>query len=257
MEFILVSLVAFSGALLSFFSGFGLGTLLLPVMMLFFPPEVAVAATAVVHMANNIFKFALMGRHTVWSVVWSFGCWSVVGAFAGAWALMKMAIQPAIYAYSIGSYHFEMTWVKWLIALVIVLFVSIERKGWLKKTSGNAVWMATGGVVSGFFGGFSGHQGAIRSAFLTNTGLTKEELIGTRASIAALVDTTRIFVYIETIALGWQSMNRAVLLVACMAAFSGAFLGTRWLKKTTSEFVERFISVSLILFSLLLAAGIV
>jgi len=37
-------------------SGFGLGTLLLPVFALFFPLPVAIAATALVHLANNFFK---------------------------------------------------------------------------------------------------------------------------------------------------------------------------------------------------------
>jgi hypothetical protein len=64
-----VAVVSFGAALLTLFSGFGLGTLLLPVFALFLPVEIAVAATAVVHLANNLFKLALVGRHADRSVV--------------------------------------------------------------------------------------------------------------------------------------------------------------------------------------------
>ena len=50
----LVLLVALAASLLSFFSGFGLGTLLLPAFAVVAPLDVAVAATAVVHLANNL-----------------------------------------------------------------------------------------------------------------------------------------------------------------------------------------------------------
>ena len=59
MEYLIVSLAAILVATLTLFSGFGLGTLLMPVFALFFPLETAVAATALVHLANGLFKLAL------------------------------------------------------------------------------------------------------------------------------------------------------------------------------------------------------
>ena len=56
MDVLFVSAVALAAAGLTLFSGFGLGTLLLPALLLFFPPEMAVALTAIVHFLNNIFK---------------------------------------------------------------------------------------------------------------------------------------------------------------------------------------------------------
>jgi uncharacterized membrane protein YfcA len=55
-EELLVLAVALAASLLTFFSGFGLGTLLLPAFALVFPLDVAVAATALVHLANNVSK---------------------------------------------------------------------------------------------------------------------------------------------------------------------------------------------------------
>ena len=55
MEIILISLAAFLTAILTFFSGFGLGTILMPVFAIFFPIDIAIALTGVVHFANNLF----------------------------------------------------------------------------------------------------------------------------------------------------------------------------------------------------------
>ena len=61
MEIIIIGLVAFFAAILTFFSGFGLGTILTPVMMVFFPVDIAVAFTGIVHFSNNIFKLFING----------------------------------------------------------------------------------------------------------------------------------------------------------------------------------------------------
>ena len=71
--FLIVGITAFLAAGLTMYSGFGLGTLMLPVFALFFPVEVAVVATAMVHGANNVFKVSLLGRHADREVVLKFG----------------------------------------------------------------------------------------------------------------------------------------------------------------------------------------
>jgi uncharacterized membrane protein YfcA len=69
MDYIVVCTVALLVSILTLFSGFGLGTVLMPAFALFFPVPVAIAATAVVHLANNIFKVFLVGRKADWGVV--------------------------------------------------------------------------------------------------------------------------------------------------------------------------------------------
>ncbi len=60
---IVVVLVAFAAAGLTLFSGFGLGSLLMPAFAMVFPVPLAIAATAVVHLLNNLFKTAMLGRY--------------------------------------------------------------------------------------------------------------------------------------------------------------------------------------------------
>jgi uncharacterized membrane protein YfcA len=84
IAFVIVGLAAFSVSLLTLFSGFGLGTLLLPTFALFIPVEVAVASTAVVHAANNVFKVGLLAGGARRDIVLRFGAPAIVASFFGA-----------------------------------------------------------------------------------------------------------------------------------------------------------------------------
>lgn len=75
MELIVICLVAFLTAILTFFSGFGLGTILMPVFAIFFPIEIAIAITGVVHFSNNLFKISLAGKSADKEVL--FNCISI------------------------------------------------------------------------------------------------------------------------------------------------------------------------------------
>ena len=97
MEYLIICGVSLIAAGLTLFSGFGLGTLLLPAFALFFPAEVAVGMTAVVHLANNLFKFALLGKHADKSVAMRFGIPAIFAALIGAKMLLFIANLPSIY----------------------------------------------------------------------------------------------------------------------------------------------------------------
>ena len=85
MEVLIISIVAFLAALLTFFSGFGLGTILTPVMLIFFPPEIAISLTGIVHFCNNIFKLSIIGSQFNKEVLIKFGIPAVIFAFAGSY----------------------------------------------------------------------------------------------------------------------------------------------------------------------------
>ncbi|HEU5323274.1 MAG TPA: TSUP family transporter, partial [Methylomirabilota bacterium] len=103
MKHLVVSVVAFLMSGLTLLSGFGLGTVLTPTFALFFPVPVAVAATALVHLANNGFKLFLLGRYADWRIVVRFGVPAAIAAFAGASLLSLVARLPALIAYDLGG----------------------------------------------------------------------------------------------------------------------------------------------------------
>ena len=73
MDVVIIALVTFSAAILTFFSGFGLGTILTPVMLIFFPVEIAIAFTGIVHFSNNIFKLFIISKNIDKEVLIKFG----------------------------------------------------------------------------------------------------------------------------------------------------------------------------------------
>src|ERR1700730_425096 len=91
------------GVGVTLFSGFGLGTVLMPAFALFFPVPVAIAATAIVHLANNLFKFALVGRSADWRIALKFSLPAAVAAITGASLLIGFAGLPAMVGAVIGS----------------------------------------------------------------------------------------------------------------------------------------------------------
>jgi uncharacterized membrane protein YfcA len=88
---LVVGAVAFSASALTVVSGFWLGTLLLPALLFFLPADLAVAATAVVHLLNNLFKLLLFGRHADRRFVGRFGVPAVLAAVAGSLVLVGLS----------------------------------------------------------------------------------------------------------------------------------------------------------------------
>ncbi|MCC7244196.1 MAG: sulfite exporter TauE/SafE family protein [Saprospiraceae bacterium] len=253
----IILIVAFLASMLTLFSGFGLGTLLTPVFGVFFPLQVAVAMTGVVHLSNNLFKMSLLHRNVSREMLWRFGAPSVVGGLVGALLLNQLGKLPALYVWEWDGHIRQVTLLKLCIAALMIFFAFMEIVPALKKVNFAGRYLTTGGLLSGFFGGLSGHQGALRSAFLVNTGLTKEQFVATGTAIACLVDLTRLPIYIQGFAAQNLLDQWPLLLMTTAAAFAGAWLGTRYLKKITLETVQRITAVMIIIISVLLAAGVI
>ena len=259
--FLAIGLTAFAASALTLFAGFGLGTLLLPVFALFFPAEVAVAATAVVHGLNSLFKVFLVGRHADRRIVLRFGLPAVAAAFAGAALLATLASRPPV--------RLEWPWgaeevppVQIGMGLLILLFAIVEllpeRAIALRLP---ARWLPLGGLLSGFFGGLSGHQGALRAIVLRRAGLAPREFAGTQAILALMVDAARLLVYG---AAAWGRHFGALasdgaglpVVIGTLCAFAGAFTGTRLFPKVTIGALQALVGILLILTGAGLASGL-
>ena len=256
MTVLVVCAVALVASALTFFSGFGLGTLLLPAFALFFPVEAAVASTAVVHFLNGVFKLGLVGRYADWRVVVRFGAPALLAALVGAWALVNLAGAPPIASYRVGGVNAEVTFVKIVIGLILVAFAVLELTPWFQRLSFPPQYMPVGGIASGFLGGLSGMQGALRSAFLVKAGLTKEAFVATGAAIAVLIDVARLGVYTRSFAQQRNELDIPLLAAATAAAFAGAIAGNALLRKVTMESIRIVVAVMLVVVGALLVAGI-
>lgn len=256
MEYVIICLVSFLGSALTLFSGFGLGTLLTPVFALFFPIELAISMTALVHFLNNVFKFILLGKHANKNVVLHFGIPSLIAAFIGAYCLSALSGLPSFLQYELLGKQFSITPVKLIIAVLLICFSLAEVFPALMRFKFKKEQLVIGGLLSGFFGGLSGNQGALRSAFLLKAGLSKEQFLATGIVIACLVDIARLSIYSEKYVFIDNHINYKLLASSVICAFAGAFLGNKFLKKVTVVAIQRLVTIFLLMFALLLGGGI-
>lgn len=256
MSYALICSIAFLASGLTFLSGFGLGTLLLPAFALFFSIETAVALTAVVHFLNGVFKLFLVWRNIDWRIVWRFGAPAIVGALAGAWLLLKLADARPLLTYAAFGRAMEIAPAKLMVGVLLLLFSLAELAPSFRKLSFPAPYQPVGGLLSGFFGGLVGMQGALRSAFLVKSGIAKEAYVATGSAVAFLIDISRLSVYARLIRERHAEFDNALLAAAVGSAFLGAFLGNRFLRRMTMGAIKTLVAGFLLLVSLGLIIGL-
>ncbi len=259
LEVIVILALAFFASLLTLFSGFGLGTLLLPAFALVFPLDVAIAATAVVHLANNLWKGLLLGRAADGPTVARFGVPAALAGVVGALALLALEGEP------LASYHLgrlrEITWLGVVVGSLIVVFALFDLVPALRHIAVSRRFLVLGGLLSGFFGGLSGHQGALRAAFLTKAGLDAKTFVATGVLCAILVDVARLTVYSSRYAEDAAAIGAAggwgLLGGAMVTALAGALVGARLVGSVTIDGVRTLVAVLLLVIGPLLAFGLV
>jgi uncharacterized protein len=243
------------------FSGFGLGTVLMPAFALFFPLPVAIAATAVVHLANNIFKAILVGKKADWQMVLRFALPGAAAAILGAWILTLISNITVAFTYSIGAGKYEINIIKLIIGLLIIVFAFLDLFPRLQKLSFDRKYLLIGGVLSGFFGGLSGNQGVFRSAFLIKSGLDKDAFIGTGTVSAVIIDIARLLVYgVSFYTLKFTTISKdtyGFIAAAIIAAFAGSFIGTRLVKKITLRAIKMIVGIMLIFIGIGMVSGLI
>ncbi|OGK77556.1 MAG: hypothetical protein A2X52_02110 [Candidatus Rokubacteria bacterium GWC2_70_16] len=264
MDYVVICGAAVIVAALTLFSGFGLGTILMPAFALFFPIKVAVAATAVVHLANNIFKVFLVGRNADLPVAARFAIPAALAAVGGALLLERLATAEPLARYTLGPGVHVVTPVKLVIAALIVAFAALELAPRFEKLAFKKTLIPVGGALSGFFGGLSGHQGALRTAFLIRAGLGKEAFIGTMVVSAVVVDVSRLIVYGSTVLTGSLAAVAGsgtsvwgLVAAGSVAAFAGSFIGVRLVKSVTMRAIRVLVGALLLLLGIALGVGLI
>lgn len=273
MDLVIVAIAVVFASGLTFFSGFGLGTIMLPVFSLFFDVSIAVGATAIVHLANNIFKFALVSKHIHVPTLLRFGIPAMIFGAIGGLLLKQIDGLPVLYTYELADGTFEITTIKVVIGVLMIFFAIFDLSPRLSDIKVQPKHLPIGGMLSGFFGGVSGHQGAFRATFLTKAGLSKEQFIGTSNSVSLAVDLARLIAYFlpftfltsKGVDHGQSQMQfreaiingQTLLIVGIVFAFLGTFLGKQLVKKTTIKGIQRTVGVLLILMGILMGTGLI
>jgi hypothetical protein len=189
-------------------------------------------------------------------VLLSFGIPAVAFAFFGALILGWLSGIPPIFEYAAFGNQIQVSPLKLVVGILILTFVMLELSPGFSSLSLDKKYLPYGGVISGFFGGLSGHRGAFRSMFLLKVGLGKEEFVATGVILAVMVDMSRMLIY------GWemsgqrQALQWPLVIAASVSAFMGAYFSSKLFRKITIKTIQIVVSVLLVVVSLGLMSGV-
>lgn len=211
-------------------SGFGIGSLLTPLLAVQVDTRLAVAAVSVPHVIGTALRFWLLQGSLDPRVFWTFGIMSAAGGLTGAllhgWASNR--------------------WLNVVFGGLLLFVAASEARGFMRgaRFHGSVAWIAGG--LSGLLGGLVGNQGGIRSAALLGFGLAKERFIATATAVGLVVDAARMPVYVATqggeIADLWGWM-----LLASAGVVAGTLAGNRVLRHIPETWFHRFLALVLAL----------
>jgi uncharacterized membrane protein YfcA len=193
-------------------------------------------------------------------VVLKFGLPAIAAAVLGALALGWVAQSGSGLTIEVNEQAVSrITPVKLVIGILMIGFALFELLPRFQTLEFDRRYLPVGGLLSGFFGGLSGHQGALRSAFLAKAGLTTERFVGSNAVIGFLVDLTRISVYVTLFTVvggqvtdfsGWP-----LVMTGALSAFCGVLLGKRLVHKVTMTSIRILVGALLFVVGLALLTG--
>lgn len=211
-------------------TGFGTSTIMVPIVLLFYPVPQALLFVGIIHWFGNIWKLILFKKGFQWRLILSFGVPGIAAAFFGASLVFN--IPGMILSRILGTF---------LICYVIYLFVKSSFR--IKPSLLTGV---CGGSLSGFFAGVFGIGGAVRGLFLTAFDLPKEVYIATAGAIALIIDTTRLTTYFAKGA-RLPTLLLWGLLLFIPASFLGAKIAKRIVDKIPQEHFRKVVAVFLLL----------
>lgn len=128
----------------------------------------------------------------------AFGIPAIPAAILGAWLLAWLGDTARLFEWSAFGRSFGPTAAGLVVGLLMIAFAALELQRWFQELKAPPRFIPLGGLLSGFFGGLTGQQGAFRSVFLLRAGLTAERFIATGVMIAVIVDLTRLTTYAAT-----------------------------------------------------------
>jgi uncharacterized membrane protein YfcA len=258
MELLLLALLGAGASAITIVSGFGLNTVLVPAFAVLFPLPLAIAAVALVHLIASAIRLGIFRAHINRAIALQFVPWAILGGVAGALVLELLGAVPVIATYPLFGVTKSITAVKVVVGVTISALSIYELRREVQPVGLSTVGVSAGSLASGFFGGLSGIQGAIRCTVLIRAGLTPLGFAATGALAAIAIDLTRLVVYgtagsISSIVA--DGAIRSAIAAATIGAIVGALVGRQLLTTMSSERLRLVVGWSLVAGGLLIGTG--
>jgi uncharacterized membrane protein YfcA len=206
-------------------TGFGIGSLLTPLLAIGFGTKTAVLLVSLPHATATGMRFWILRRAVDPRVLLTFGAASAVGGLTGA--LLHGAFGSRLLEVILG---------------VLLIFAGASGLTGLsaRLRIKNATIAVLAGLISAGFGGLVGNQGGIRSAALLHFELSREATLATATGIGLVVDVARIPVYVAT---GGAEMvaHWEFVVVAAAGAVIGTLVGTPLMRRVPEVAFRRVV----------------
>ena len=232
---IILAVVAIVAGAVASVAGFGIGSLLTPLLALRTGIGIAVAGVAIAHFFGTALRFFLLRKYLNKQIFLSFGLTSAAGGLVGA--LLHNTFQNTVLTIIFGC--------------LLVFSGASGLSGLAEKLSfkGVIAWFAGG--ISGLFGGLVGNQGGIRSAALLGFKLEKDQFVATATGIALMVDIARVPVYLVVQRAQIASIWGFILIVT-IGVIIGTVGGKRVLEKMSDYIFKKTVSAIILLIGILI-----
>lgn len=208
--------------------GFGIGSLLTPLIAVRYGMQAAVAVVAVPHAAATALRCWRLRAAIDRGVLARFGLLSAAGGLGGALAYSQLG--SATLSRVLGS------------LLLLTAIAQLTRLAARWHPQGALVGAL--GLASGFFGGIAGNQGGLRAAALSAFNFTPAAFVATSTATGLLVDAARTPVYL------WRAGSSLIdlwlpIAVATFGVLAGTIAGERLLLGLSRETYARVLAIAI------------
>lgn len=206
---VLVGIGSFVAGAIAAVAGFGIGSLLTPILAVKSDTRIAVAAVSIPHLIATALRFWFLRKSVDKRVLINFGIFSAIGGLLGA-VLNAAASNPALT----------------LVFAALLIFVGMsDLTGFASKLRFGPKFAWVAGALSGILGGMVGNQGGIRSAALLGFNLNRQAYVATATAAGLIVDGARMPVYFLTTGSDLRPLS-SLILISSVGAVMGTVAGT-------------------------------
>lgn len=175
---ILITVIANAIGILT---GFGTGTLMMPLLLFILPYQAALLLVTIVLWFHNVWKIVLFPGQINWRLFFHFGLPGVITAYLGA----MLVVQPAV-----------LMVLPRLLGAFLVVYVSLLFFFPAFQVVQHKIIAMMGGAAQGFFAGLFAIKGPVRTVFLLAYKLPHAQYVATIGAIGLVTDSTRLCTYV-------------------------------------------------------------
>jgi Predicted permeases len=232
-EIIYISLLTLLASVIGTLAGFGISTIMVPVLLIILPLPQTLLLVGIIHWFNDIWKILLFRKGVRWKLFLAFGLPGIFTSFLGS--SLSLKISHEILSRALG-----------LFLIAYVIFIIFNRTFKLSQKLSVAI---SSGALTGFFAGIFGIGGEINAVALSAFNLEKAIYVATAGAISFMIDSTRIVMYIR----GGTRLDPILVssfFILIPVSLIGAMIGKKWIKNIPQEKFRNFVAIFIFLFGL-------